>query len=284
MARFTNQAQLLYNNQTIPSNIAVGEITEALNATKLALVATYEEGDKMSYVLNLANTSNTDLTGLTVTDNLGGYTFNTGTVYPMTYIPDSVKFLVNGALSVAPAVTAGPPLIFSNVNIPANGNVTIIYETQLNGYAPLAPADSVRNTATVAGAGLVNPITAQEVVTPVAGPILSIFKEISPVPVAENGRVTYTFTIANRGSGTIVPDDNVVITDTFLPVLSNLTATFNGIALVENVNYTYNPTTGAFSTIPGTIIVPEATFEQDQTTGIWSANPGTSTLVISGDI
>ena len=34
MARFTNQAQLRYGNEITNSNIAVGEITEVLSATK----------------------------------------------------------------------------------------------------------------------------------------------------------------------------------------------------------------------------------------------------------
>ena len=38
MARFTNQAQLRYGNEITNSNIAVGEITEVLSATKTQCV------------------------------------------------------------------------------------------------------------------------------------------------------------------------------------------------------------------------------------------------------
>ena len=41
MARFTNQAQLRYGNEITNSNIAVGEITEVLSATKTAVRDTY---------------------------------------------------------------------------------------------------------------------------------------------------------------------------------------------------------------------------------------------------
>ena len=34
MAQFTNQAQLSYNNATINSNVAVGEVLEVLSANK----------------------------------------------------------------------------------------------------------------------------------------------------------------------------------------------------------------------------------------------------------
>ena len=37
MARFTNQAQLRYGNEVTNSNIAVGEILEALSAVKTAV-------------------------------------------------------------------------------------------------------------------------------------------------------------------------------------------------------------------------------------------------------
>ena len=40
MAQFTNQAQLSYNNATINSNVAVGEVLEVLSANKTAVTTT----------------------------------------------------------------------------------------------------------------------------------------------------------------------------------------------------------------------------------------------------
>ena len=40
MAQFTNQARLSYNNSVVTSNVAVGEILEALAATKTAITDT----------------------------------------------------------------------------------------------------------------------------------------------------------------------------------------------------------------------------------------------------
>lgn len=45
MARFTNQAQLRYGNEITNSNIAVGEITEVLSATKTAVRDTYGQNE-----------------------------------------------------------------------------------------------------------------------------------------------------------------------------------------------------------------------------------------------
>ena len=78
--------------------------------------------------------------------------------------------------------------------------------------------------------------------------------------------------------------DDVIFADTFDPVLSQLTATFNGAAWTAGTNYTYDETTGVFTSLPGQITVPAAEVSQDTTTGIWSIQPGVSTSVITGNI
>ena len=102
--------------------------------------------------------------------------------------------------------------------------------------------------------------------------------------VVDNGRVTYTFTIANTGNTPVVATDNAVITDTFDPILTDLVVTFNGVTWVEGVDYTYNPATGQFSTVAGNVTVPAATYVQDPVTGIYAVTPGISTLVVTGTI
>lgn len=75
-----------------------------------------------------------------------------------------------------------------------------------------------------------------------------------------------------------------MITDTFDPVLSNISVTFNDTAWRETTNYTYDETTGLFATLAGEITVPAASYTQDPVTGAWLVNPGVSTLVITGTI
>ena len=75
-----------------------------------------------------------------------------------------------------------------------------------------------------------------------------------------------------------------MITDQFNPILSDLTVTFNGTAWAEGTQYTYDQTTGLFTTNAGEITVPAATFTQNADTGAWSVIPGTSTLVITGTV
>ena len=284
MAQFTNQAQLSYNNATVNSNVAVGEILEVLSANKIAVTDTYTQGGDVAYVISAINSGATPLTGLSVSDNLGAYTFGETTLYPLTYKDGSVRLYINGVLQAAPTVTAGPPLVFSNITIPANSNMVLVYEANINSYAPLGVEDSIVNTATVTGGGLSTPVVVSETVTPVTDPLLDITKSISPVPVTENGVVTYTFQIRNNGNTPADAAANVTLTDTFLPILSGLTVLLDGVALAEGTGYTYAITEGDFATVPGVITVPAATYTQDPVSGVWSVTPGITTLTVSGTI
>lgn len=283
MARFTNQAQLRYGNSVANSNIAVGEILEVLSATKTAVRSTYGQNDTITYIISIINSGTTAFSNITLTDNLGAYAFDTTTVTPLTYVDGTVNYYVNGVVQTAPAVTAGPPLVITGISIPAGGNATIIYEAEVNQYAPLATNATITNTAVISGGG-VTPITVTETVTSENEPILIITKSVSPVPVTENGTLTYTFLIQNIGNAAADAATNVVVTDTFEPILTNLTATFNGTAWTAGTNYTYDETTGAFASVAGQITVPAATYAQDSTTGAWIVNPGVSTLVITGTV
>ena len=284
MAQFTNQAQLSYNNATVNSNVAVGEILEVLSANKIAVTDTYAQGGDVTYVISAVNSGATPLSGLSVSDNLGAYPFGETTLYPLAYKDGSVRLYINGVLQAAPTVTAGPPLVFSNITIPANSNMVLVYEANVTAFAPLGEGDSIVNTATVAGGGLSTPVTVTETVTPVAEPMLDITKSISPVPVTENGVVTYTFLIRNNGNTPADAAANVTLSDTFLPVLSGLTVLLDGVALAEGTGYTYAVTEGDFATVPGVITVPAATYTQDPVTGVWSVTPGVTTLTVSGTI
>ena len=164
MASFTNFATLSYNGGTTNSNIVTGEILEALTAVKTAVSANYSAGDRITYALSLVNTGTAAITDYTVTDNLGGYTVGANTVYPLAYNAGTVRYYINGVLQTAPTVTAGPPLTVTGLTVPAGGSAVLIYETTATPVAPLATGNSITNTATITGAGLTNPITAQATV------------------------------------------------------------------------------------------------------------------------
>lgn len=283
MASFTNFATLSYNGGTTNSNIVTGEILEALTAVKTAVSANYSAGDRITYALSLVNTGTAAITDYTVTDNLGGYTVGANTVYPLAYNAGTVRYYINGVLQTAPTVTAGPPLTVTGLTVPAGGSAVLIYETTATPVAPLATGSSITNTATITGGGLTNPITAQATVETANSAELSISKALSPTTVTENGQITYTFVISNTGNTEATATGNVVVTDTFDPILRNIAVTYNGTAWTEGTNYTYNAATGVFTTLAGQITVPAATFTQN-TDGTFTVTPGTATLVITGTV
>ena len=120
-------------------------------------------------------------------------------------------------------------------------------QTAVNEFAPFATGSDVVNTARITGSGI-TPITISETIAAESTPILNITKSVSPVPVTENGILTYTFLIQNMGSAPAAVTTGATITDTFNPILSGLTVTFNGTAWTAPTNYTCNETTGLFAT------------------------------------
>lgn len=285
MAIFTNQATLSYSGGVINSNTAVGEIVEVLSMTKTAVGDGYAVGDKVTYVISIVNGGNQDFAGLTVTDDLGGYTLGAGTVYPLSYEEGSLRYFINGVpQAVSPAVNAGPPLSIGTFSVPAGGNVILIYEATVNQFASPAIGAAITNTATLSGGGIVTPVVAEETVNAEAAAQLNIFKSLSPATVVENGLLTYTFLIENTGNTDAAATDNIVVTDLFNPILESISVTFNGVPWTEGVQYTYNEATGLFTTTAGAITVPAADYVQDAATGQWTITPGTATLVVSGTV
>ena len=279
MAIFTNQATLVYNGGSANSNIAVGEILEVLSADKTAVSGTYAPGELVTYVVTIRNTGTAAFANLTVTDDLGG-----GANAPLTYEAGTALYFVNGVPQAAPTVTAGPPLVFTGITVPAGGDTTVVYQARANGYASPLAGGTIDNTVTITGGGLTAPVTATETVTVQVGPELAITKTITPAQVSDNGTVTYTFLIQNSGNEALVATDDAAVTDTFDPVLTGITVTLNGVALAQGTGYTYDETTGAFSTVPGVITVPAATYTQDPVTGIYTGTPGLATLTVTGTI
>lgn len=285
MATFYNQATLSYNGNVASSNITTGEIVEVLSATKTPVTDTYSSDRDTAYVINLVNTGASAFDNVTVTDDLGAYSFGTTptTVVPLTYTADSVKYFVNGVRQADPVVTSTNPLTITGISIPAGGNASIVYSARANQFAPLGDDASINNTATISGTGF-SDITAAAETTPESAVSLAISKSLNPATVEENGTVTYTFLIQNFGSTEATAADDVIFRDTFDPILNNLKAEFNGTSWAENTNYTYSTDTGEFASLTGQITVPAAAYTQNPTTGAWSVQPGVSTLVITGNI
>ena len=283
MPAFYNQATLTYNGTSTQSNTTVGELVATLTITKNNVNQTYTPGERITYVVNLVNSGATAMTGITLTDDLGAYTLTTGTLTPLTYVPNTLLYYVNGVLQTTPTVTAGPPLTVTGLAVPAGGNISVVYQADVNEYATPTTGATITNTATATGTSITTPLTATSTITVNGAPRLTVTKSLSPTTVAENGQLTYTFTIQNYGNTETLTTDTTTLTDTFNPILNPITVTYNGTAWATT-NYTYDTATGVFTTTAGAITVPAATATQDEATGRWTVTPGTTVLAVTGTV
>ena len=282
MATFTNQATLSYRGGTVSSNVVTGQIIEVLSATKYALVDTYGGRDTVTYIISIQNAGATAITGVSTTDNLGAYPFGAETLVPLSYVDGSLAYYVNGVLQPTPTVVGSPELVVSDLTVPASGNAMIVYQTVTNEFAPPAVGGAITNTAIIKGCSATFEVS--ETITAESAPSLTIDKSLCPCTVTECGQITYTFTIRNFGNTDAVATDDVIVSDLFDPILGDISVTYNGTALTEGTDYTYDEATGQFATVAGVITVPAATFTQDEVTGEWLVSPGVSTLVVTGTV
>lgn len=279
MAIFTNQAQITYNGRTVLSNIAQGEIVDPISISKTALGDTYLSRETKTYIVTLTNTSTSSLTNITVNDNLGSYTVDTESYYPLTYTGPMLLF-VNGepSGSITPTQTV-PTLSYVIPSLPAGGNVTVVYDTQINSYAPLSAGSEITNTAVAEGVGIVTPISANETISASLEAILNLTKTVTPTSVTD-GNLTYTITIENSGN---TAAEEITLTDVFDPILSGISVTLNGASLSTPDGYTYDSTTGLFTIPSGVITVPEATYSVSST-GEITVIPGSAVVVVNGTV
>ncbi|MBE7025427.1 MAG: hypothetical protein E7408_05175 [Ruminococcaceae bacterium] len=284
MPVFTNQATLTYDGNTTNSNMVTGELLAVLAASKTAVGASYRFGDRITYIIRITNGSTSALSDISVSDNLGAYCFEGSLLVPLTFATDSVLYYIDGVPQTAPTVEAGPPLAISGLSIPAGSTAMLLYEAVVNTYAPVDAGGTITNVATITGSSLPTPLEATETVSAASSASLVISKSLCPSSVTENAKLTYTFVIQNIGTTAATAADAAVITDTFDPVLSDISVLYNGETWRAPENYTYDCTNGLFATISGQITVPAATYAQDSCTGQYVMTPGVATVQITGTV
>ncbi len=285
MATFFNQASLSYGGGVLNSNTTEAELLSGLSITKTAVNTTYEAGGSVVYVVTVTNMGGSAYNGLTVTDDLGAYTTAGGTTaVPLTYVDGSILYYLNGTQQPAPTVTAVGNLEISDINLPPDSTATFIYEARVNEFAPIAEESVITNTASTNGGAGVGVISDSATIEVNEAPVLTIAKAVCPAVVTDNGQLTYTIIVQNLGNTPVIATDNVIINDTFNPILSDITVTLNGAPLTEGAGYTYNEATGEFATTDGTVTVPAATYVQDPVTGVITTTPGVATLTVSGTV
>ena len=281
MATFYNQATLTYRGGTVNSNIVSATLSEALSVSKTSALDTYRVGERMTYTVGIVNSSDTPVSTVTLTDDLGAYAFGTSTLYPLSYVSGSLTLLIDG-IPAAVTVTDTQPLTVGGFSIPAESSAVIVYNADVTAFAPPAPDGEIVNTVTVNSLGA--PVSATETVTAEAGALLTMIKEVEPDTVTGDGPLTYTLIVQNQGNTEAGAGDDVVISDVFDPILTITEVTLNSQVLTEGVDYTYNSATGEFATVSGRVTVPAATYDRDPVTGAYTVIPGSTVLTVSGTV
>lgn len=287
----TNRATVSYSANGVAgsavSNLATTTLQGPLNITKASMESDYRANSRLTYILTLDNTASSPLTNVTVTDNLGTFSYQPDvsvpavSVTPLSYVGPS-RLYIDGTFSqlLTPAVS-GDTITYTLPSIPANTTALIIYDVAANGNAPLTAESAITNTATAVATGFAEPVTATHTVTAASYADIRIIKSMTPDPVTEGSNLTYTFTIYNYGN---TEADSVVLTDTFTPApAAPLTVTVNGQEVPAS-DYTY---AGGVFTLPapaGTAItVPAATLTTGST-GAVTVSPGTTLITVTGII
>lgn len=269
----TVQAVSPYYNPTIEEVSTVPNIKSAKKRVKVAAAKTLQ--NKM---INSQLKTEIKKANVAIESNAAD---KAEAVYPLAYVPNSVRYYVNGVLQTAPTATPEPPLVITVPNVPANGSIMLVYEAEVTAYAPLGTNGSITNTANVTDGNL--EVSASETVSTDDRAVLTISKALCPAVVTGNGQITYTFVIENTGNTEASEAERIVLTDTFDPILKNIAVTFNGTAWTAGTQYTYGETTGVFATLPGQITVPAAQYTQNEN-GTWATTPGTAEVVITGTV
>ena len=283
MAEFTNKATLTVGGVSIDSNTVSGTREGTTELTKTALLPTYGDGP-VTYVVSFVNNGTTDVTGLSLTDDLGAYAFGGQTLWPLEYIADSLMIYISGVEQPVVVPKALQPFEVTVPTVPAGGNLLMVYAASPTAYAPRGEGQTVTNTVTAASPDLSASMEAAADVAPAQNADLSLSKSVDPQELVEGEPVTYTIVALNSGAAAVAQTDGLVISDTLDPALAGLTVTLDGEPRAEGTGYTYDVSTGAFATVAGVVTVPAATFAQDPTTGVWSASPGAATLRITGTV
>ncbi len=287
MATIENFATVSYTSggvtETKVSNLAEIGLESAVSFTKTTLGDTYGEDSVITYILSITNTSASAIANVSITDDLGSFTFGTMELTPLAYTAPALLLIDGQDVSSQLTVNDTTPgsLIFSFPSLPAGATANIVYRASVNEFAPLDLNSAIVNTATLTSDSDCADGSASATVTAESAANVSVFKQMAPNPVVCGDTVTYTIRIYNYGN---IPAENVVLTDNFNPAPDSITVSKDGVLLGGN-EYSY--VGGTLTTPVGTgtpVSVPAATFTRDVATGIVSVTPGMVEYVITGQI
>ncbi len=272
------------NTGATVSNTTDVSVNNALEIQKTSLSQTYRNGQEITYIISLQNESSGNIT-ITVSDDLGTYTFNCDDYTPLTFT-GTARLFINGIYHSALNPTEDDhELIFSNIVIPANGNALILYSARINQFADCSEASEITNTATAficCDCPCAQSVSDSNTISAESFAEIRLIKSGCPNTVVCGEELSYLIDIYNYGN---LPATDVILTDTFTPPLSDITVSADGIIIPES-DYSYINGTLTIPNQSGEteLTVPAATFTHNPVTGIVEVTPGRLQIVIKGTI
>ncbi|MBO5914408.1 MAG: DUF11 domain-containing protein [Clostridia bacterium] len=284
----TNRATVNYSygrsSAVTVSNTASTVLNGTVEISKFALSNAYRAGGDITYIITVTNSGNSALGDITVADDLGSIEFGNGRLKTLDYIGPAQLYTGGMYVSALTPITTVDGISFNIGNLPIGETATIIYVARANQNASSALGESITNTATArrfCDCPCDFPSSASATVYAEAYGDLRVIKSVCPNPVVCGEQINYIIDLYNYGN-TVV--GNVVLSDVFDPLLTDLTVSIDGNVIPASQ---YNYVNGTL-TLPNRsgseITVPAASFTRNEQSGAVNINPGHIQITLSGNI
>lgn len=284
----TNRATVNYSygrsSAVSVSNTASAVLNGTLEISKVALSNAYRAGGDITYIITVTNSGNGDSGDITVTDDLGSIVFGNGKLKTLDYIGPTQLYIGGKYVSALTPITTVDGISFNIGSLPIGETAGIIYVARANQNASSALGESITNTATArrfCDCPCDFPSSASATVSAEAYGDLRVIKSVCPNPVVCGEQINYIIDLYNYGNTEV---GNVVLSDTFDPLLTDLNVSVDG-SVIPASQYDYINGTLTLPNRSGSeITVPAASFTRNAQSGAVNINPGHVRITLTGSI
>lgn len=265
------------------SNTATANLLENLSIIVKTLGSNYFWKSIITYIVSVKNNSNAETKNIKISDNLASYFSDKNRFFtPLNYVCPSYLY-INGIFisELEPEIT-DQDIVFRINSIPANSNLTLIYSSVVNQYAPISQNSTLTNIISLTSDSSETPLTYQTTLRPSEKADVRIIKNMYPNNIALGEEITYDFFLYNYGN---TDASNITLTDTFSPAPTINNITVNS----QEINFSDYSYSNGILTMPAynstlDLKIPSAKFIQNSETGIITADPGITKVTVKGKI
>ncbi len=265
------------------SNTATANLLENLSISAKTLGSNYFLKSTVTYIISVKNNSNAETKNIKISDNLASYFSDKNKFFtPLSYNCPSYLYINGTFISEPETEITDHDIMFKISSIPANSNLTLIYSSVVNQYAPLSQSSTLTNVISLTSDSSETPLTCQTILKPSEKADVRIIKNMYPNNIALGEEITYDFFLYNYGNADA---SNITLTDTFSPAPTINSITVNS----QEINFSDYSYSNGILTIPAynptlNLKIPAAKFIQNSETGIITADPGITKVTVKGRI